>query len=303
MNVLLFLLSLALAPAAPVRGSAVGVEIDPSPGDTFAVTFTGPGGNVPGGEFRGRVSAYGSAVELPVAGHATRSGGGLRITTRLRYADLPEDWGARVRPDGLDFRLRGAVGNVPIEWNGRLPWGAVGVAAEEETAARFLSLKEIEMTSLSPASSRGVARLEVVNPFAFPLRIASSQYRIEASGHPIGDGSTRGLLLRARRSSTLDFPIRVDHSQLIAAAGSAFLMSGEIDARLVGSLTVRLPAGDFPVPLDLSGRISTGGLIGRLPAPVGSPAWREARSGGSRRVPSPGWFSRGPESAMLSTTP
>jgi LEA14-like dessication related protein len=263
-NILFFLLSLAVAPspAAPVRGTAVGVEIDPSPGDTVAVAFSGPGANIPTGEFRGKVSAYGSAVELPVTGRAARAGGGLRVTTRLRYADLPEDWGARVRPDGLDFRLRGTVGNVPLEWTGRIPWGAVGVAAEEETAARFLSLKEIEMTSLSPSSSRGVARLEVVNPFSFPLRIASSQYRIEASGHPIGDGSTRGLLLRARRSSTLDFPIRVDHSQLIAAAGSAFLMSGEIDARLVGSLTVRLPAGDFRVPLDLSGRISTGNLIG-----------------------------------------
>ena len=303
MNVFLLLVSLAFAAPAADRSTGVSVEIDPSPGDTVAVAFTGPAPNVPAGEFRGRVSAYGSSVELPVSGRAARSGGGLRITTRVRYADLPEDWGARVRPDGLDFRLRGAVGNAPLEWAGRLPWGAVGVAAEEETASRFLSLKEIEMTSLTPASSRGVARLEVVNPFAFPLRIASSQYRIEASGHPIGDGSTRGLLLRARRSSTLDFPIRVDHSQLIAAAGSAFLMSGEIDARLVGSLTVRLPAGDFRVPLDLSGRISTGGLIGGRPAPVGSPAWAEARSSGSRTVPSPGWFSPVRKSGTPSTTP
>ncbi|MDQ6894320.1 MAG: LEA type 2 family protein [Acidobacteriota bacterium] len=258
MSVLLILVSLAFAMPASDRATGVGLEIDPSPGDSVAVAFTGPAGNIPTGDFRGRVSAYGSAVELPISGRAERARGGLRIRGRIRYADLPEDWGSKVRPDGLDFRLRGAVGNVPVDWTARVPWGAVEVAGEQEALGRFLSLKEIELTSLSPASSRGVARLEVVNPFAFPLRIASSEYRIEASGRSIGDGSTRGLLLRARQSSTLDFPIRVEHSQLIGAAGSAFLMSGEIDARLVGSLTVRLPGGDFRVPLDLAGRISTG---------------------------------------------
>lgn len=260
----LFTLILALTPAAPDRSTSVALEIDPSAGDTAFVAFTGPAGNVPTGEFRGRVSAYGSSAELPISGRAERARGGLRISGRIRYADLPEDWGNRVRPDGLEFRVRGSVGNAPLDWNARLGWADVSLAAERETLGRFLSLRQIEMTSLSPSSSRGVARVEVVNPFAFPLRIAASDYQIEASGHPIGRGSTRGLLVRARRSSTLDFPIEVNHSQLIAAAGSAFLMSGEIDGRLVGSLTVRLPGGDFRVPLDLSGRISTEGLVGEL---------------------------------------
>jgi LEA14-like dessication related protein len=263
MNVPLFLVSLAFAAPAPDRATGVGLEVDPSPGDSVAAAFTGPAGSIPAGEFRGRVSAYGSAVELPLSGRAERTRAGLRIRSRIRYADLPEEWGSRVRPDGLVFRLQGAVGSVPVDWNARLPWSAVGVAGEQEALGRFLSLKEIEMTSLSPASSRGVARLEVVNPFAFPLRIASSQYRLEASGREIGDGSTQGLLVRALRSSTLDFPIRVEHSQLIAAAGRAFFTSEEIDARIVGSLTVRLPGGDFRVPLDLAGRISTGDLVGR----------------------------------------
>ncbi len=263
MTVLLLLLSLALAPAVD-RATGVGVEIDPSAGDSVTVAFTGPAGNVLAGEFRGRVSAYGSAVELPVSGRAERTRAGLRIRARIRYADLPEDWGSRVRPDVVVFRLQGAVGSVAVDWNARLTWDAVEVArkGDEEALGRFLSLKEIEMTSLSPASSRGVARLEVVNPFAFPLKIASSQYRIEASGRQIGDGSTQGLLVRALRPSTLDFPFRVEHTQLIAAAGSALFRSGEIDARLVGSLTVRLPGGDFRVPLDLAGKISTGDLFG-----------------------------------------
>jgi len=94
------------------------------PGDSVAEPFPGPAGNIPAGEFRGRVAAYGSAAELPISGRAERTRAGLRIRGRVRYADLPEDWGSRVRPDGLDFRLRGAVGNVPVDWIARLSWGA-----------------------------------------------------------------------------------------------------------------------------------------------------------------------------------
>ncbi len=256
------ILSLYLTLVSPAPASRI--EIDPSPGDTLTATITGPASGLSGGEFRGRVSlyGYGAPAELPVTGRAESSGGGLRISTRIRYADIPAEWGLRFRPDGFDYRIRGAVGTAPLEWQGRLAWSDVAVAAEEETVARFLKLTGIELTSLSPSGSRGVARVTVVNPFSFPLTIASSQYRIEASAHSIGRGSTRGIILRARRSSTIDFPIEIDHGQLIAAAGNAFLMSGDVDAALKGSLTVRLPGGDVRVPVDLAGRIEAGDIVG-----------------------------------------
>jgi hypothetical protein len=50
--------------------------------------------------------------------------------------------------------------------------------------------------------------------------------------------------------------IDLDHGRLLAAAGSALRSGGDVEGRLRGALVVRLPAGDFPVPLDLSGRFS-----------------------------------------------
>lgn len=256
-------LALSLLFAIVSGAASPRIEIDPSPGETLTATITGPASGVPTGEFRGSVALYGAGapVEIPVAGRAERSGAGLRVSARLRYADIPAEWGVRFRPDGFDYRIRGTVGAAPLEWQGRLAWSDVAVEAEEETAARFLKLAGIELTSFSPSGSRGVARITVVNPFSFPLTIASTRYRIEAAGRAVGQGSTRGIILRARRTSTVDFPVEIDHGQLIAAAGSAFVMSGDVDAELKGSLTIRLPGGDVRVPVELAGRIDAGDLI------------------------------------------
>jgi LEA14-like dessication related protein len=248
---------IAMAPTAGHAASPYSIEIDPSPGETLTAIVSGPAASTPSGEFRGRVSLYdfGTPREMAVAGRAERRGGALGVTMRIRYADLPEEWGVRFRPDGFDFHLRGSVAGAPLDWRGRLPWTEVAVSAGEDVASRFVSLKDVELSSLSPAGSRGVAHISVVNPFNFPLRIASTTYGVEASGREIGRGATRGLLLRPRRASTLDFPVELDHSQLLAAAGSAFLMGGDVDARLHGSITIRLPGGDVRVPFDLAGRI------------------------------------------------
>jgi hypothetical protein len=64
------------------------------------------------------------------------------------------------------------------------------------------------------------------------------------------------MLLRARQESTLLLPIEVEHEDLLAAAGRAVLSGGDVPARLSGILTVRLPRGDVPVPIDLAGRLS-----------------------------------------------
>ena len=105
MTILFFALILALTPAAPDRSTGVGLEIDPSAGETAFVGFTGPAGNVPAGEFRGRVSAYGSSIELPFAGRAER--------THLR----PHS----VRRSSRGLGESGAAGRprVPPAWSGR----------------------------------------------------------------------------------------------------------------------------------------------------------------------------------------
>lgn len=180
----------------------------------------------------------------------------------IRYADIPADWVARSRPDGFDYRLTGTLGGVPVSLVGGLAWNDVPVSGEEAVLSRFLSLEGIEMTSLAPSRSHGLARLRVTNPFAFPLQLSRSEYRLEADGRAVGRGSTRGVLVRPG-TTVLDFPIEVNHGQLLAAAGSALLTGGAVDARLAGSLTVKLPGGEVRVPLDLAGQIDAGGLVGR----------------------------------------
>ena len=177
--------------ATPGSGAPVySIEIDPSPGETLTAIISGPAASVPSGEFRGRVSLY-EAAHRGRWRWTTKRGGVLRITMRIRYADLPEEWGKRVRPDGFEFRLRGVVAGAPVDWRGR-SLGRRHRLRGGERGGRFVSLRDVEMTSLSPAGSHGVARISVVNPFTFPLRIASSDYQVEASGQAIGRGATRG---------------------------------------------------------------------------------------------------------------
>lgn len=253
------LLVLRLA-AAPAASSSLTLAIDPSPGQTFVATVTGPAGSVPTGAFRGRAALNGSPVELAVTGRAVRAGGRLTIRTTLRYSDIPSDWAARYRPFSADVRLTGEVAGAPVSWQGRVAWQDVAMSGSAATAGRFLALAQVRVTHVAASASTGVADLRVTNPFSFPLTIASSEYRIEASEREIGRGATRGILVRPARASTISFPVEVDHGQLIAAAGRALLSSGEVDVRLRGWLSIRLPGGDVRIPLDLAGRLEVGDL-------------------------------------------
>ena len=209
-------------------------------------------------------------MELSLAGRAVRTGGRLSIRIVVRYADVPADWSARYRPFACDLRVEGAAGGAPLAWQGRIAWEDVAVSRDATVAGRFLALDEIELTDFAPAHSRAIARLRVVNPFSFPLTIASSQYRLEADGREVGRGATQGRLVRGGRTSTVDVPVDVDHGELLAAAGGAILGSGQVNAQLRGFVTIRLAGGDVRVPLDLSAPLSVRSLWGS----VGWRAWR-----------------------------
>ena len=254
------LLAAVLAAAPP---SPFALEVALSEGAAFSATLTFPGSAGSSGDFQGRLALYDSPSELRVTGvRISRAGRPLAIRTAIRYADIPADWIARFRPDGFDYRLTGTLGGAPVSWAARFAWNDVPVSGEEAVLSRFLSLEGIEMTSLAPSRSHGLARLRVTNPFAFPLQLSRSEYRLEADGREVGRGSTRGVLVRPG-TTVLDFPIEVNHGQLLAAAGSALLTGGAVDARLAGSLTVKLPGGEVRVPLDLAGQVDAGGLAGR----------------------------------------
>ena len=148
------------------------------------------------------------------------------------------------------------AGEPPVEWRGTKRWESVGLEGEEDTARRFVKLQSLEVVELSFLESEALAVVGVRNPFSFPLKIASTKYRLQANGREVGEGSTRGMLLRPLRVNALSLPIALDHGALVAAAGRAVLSGGHVDARLRGDLTIRLPRGDLAVPIDLAGDLS-----------------------------------------------
>ena len=249
------ILSFLLLPlAAPVGPYAMAIR--PSTGETFTAVLTGPAPGPAVGDFGGTITVNGSPAAMPASGKTELSQGRLKLLLTLRWADVPADWVSRYRPEGFDYRVRGRVGGrEELDWSGSLRWNEVEVDGGRETASHYLRLGSIELTRFSLLESEARAKVAVRNPFSFPLKVAGADYRLYANGREVGAGDTRGLLLHAARESTLDFPIEIDHGQLLAAAGEALASGGEVGGRLQGRLTVRLPGGDIAVPLDLSGRL------------------------------------------------
>lgn len=249
---LAFALSLsAPPPAAPPLGFSLALE-----GQTnLKVTFSGPAADLAPGLFRGSIAINGSASELPVAGPVTHSGGRWILAVSLRFADVPEDWADRFRPDGFTYRLR-STGAAPREWTGTRSWKDVELEGSRDALAGFLILDDVALTDVSLLSSEATAQLSVRNPFAFALKIASTDYVLFADGREIGSGSARGLLLHPAQKNVLRLPIDVDHAAFLSAAGGALVSGGDVAAKLTGRLVVRLKGGDVVVPLALSGNLS-----------------------------------------------
>jgi LEA14-like dessication related protein len=240
-----------------VLARPVAIDIRPGMADTFSASLVGPAQGNRGGVFSGRVSVNGSPVGLAISARAEAIGARLRLPVTLRYTDVPQDWANRFRPETFDYRVEGRVaGGGPVAWTGTARWDEVGVEGEQDTLRRFVRLQTLELTDVSLFESSANAIVRVRNPFAFPLTVAATRYRLDAGGRVVGTGATRGMLLRARQESTLLLPVDIDHGQLLGAVGKGILSGGNVAARLSGTLTVRLPRGDVRVPLDLSGRLS-----------------------------------------------
>ncbi len=248
---LLAVLAVAASAAAPIS-----LAIRPGPADTLTVIATRETSGEDAGAFSGTVSLNGSPAEARVTGQAERSGSRLRLSLTLRYADIPADWADRFRLGTFDYRLRGTVGGHPADgWRGSMPWKDVQVEGEKDNASKFVRLGSLQITRFSLLESEARASVSVRNPLSFPLKLAGASYRLLANGREVGSGEAHGMLLHASQDNTLDFPIEIEHAQLLSAAGSALASGGEIEGRLRGELVVRLAGGDIAVPLDLSGRL------------------------------------------------
>lgn len=209
------------------------------------------------GPFSGSLSMNGSPTAVPVAGTARTMDGRTELSMTLRYHDVPQDWAERLRADDFDYRIRGKIEHGgTFDWAGTKRWDEVTVEKREDTKANLMKLDSIDMTQFSLFASAGRADISVRNPLSFPLKIASTSYRLMANGRQVGQGSTPGMLLRPEQTTTLRLPIDFDHGELLGAVGSALRSGGQIQGRLVGTLVLRMASGDISVPLDLAGHVS-----------------------------------------------
>jgi LEA14-like dessication related protein len=248
---LLLLSALSAAGTAPLD-----IRVVPE-SEFFTVVVSGAETRATAGTFSGSLSLNGSASEIPVTGAARATPERLELSVKIKYRDVPEGWIKRFRVADFDYRLRGHVaGGSAIEWSGTRRWGEVSIEKREEAVSGFVKLGSIALTQFSLLESAANAEVTVRNPLSIPLKLASTSYSLFANGREVGSGSTGGMILRAGQETTLNLPIDLDHGQLLSAAGSALRSGGEVEGRLRGSLVVRLPGGDIPVPLDLSGRVS-----------------------------------------------
>lgn len=248
------LLVLSALPAAVT--TPLDIRVVPE-SETFTVILSGAEPRAPAGAFSGSLSLNGSASEIPITGIARTTAKRLELSVKMRYRDVPEDWIKRFRAADFDYRLRGRVaGGSAVEWSGTRRWGEIAIERREEAVSGFVKLGSIALTQFSLLESAASAEVTVRNPLSIPLKLASTSYSLFANGREVGSGSTGEMILRAGQETTLNLPIDLDHGQLLSAAGSALRSGGEVEGRLRGSLVVRLPGGDIPVPLDLSGRVS-----------------------------------------------
>ena len=252
MNLLPLFLALALGPAR----SPLQIQIVPET-DAFSAVLTAPGPDVPAGRFTGTLTLNGSRAAVPIQGEIQRSAGQVVLPVKLRYADVPADWGDRFRADTFDYRVQGRVrGGPSVEWAGTLKWGRVTVKGDPERSADFFRFVRLALAGFSLSESEANAEIWVRNPFSFPIRIASSRYTLSANGREVGEGETRAMVLAPRAGSTLRLPIAIDNAALLATAGSAVLAGGQIEGRLSGELRVKVSRGEVALPLRLGGRMS-----------------------------------------------
>ncbi len=224
---------------------------------SIRVTISGPAADLAPGPFRGTISVNGSTSEQPISGTVAHAAGRWVLPVSVRFSDVPADWADRFRPDGFSYRLRSS-GPSPRDWTGSEAWKDVELEGNHDATAEYASLDDVALTDVSLLSSEARARVSVRNPFAFPLKIASTDYVLFANGREVGSGETQGMLLHPGQKNVLTLPVDVDHAALLSAAGGAVLSGGDVAVQLKGKLVLRLKGGDVAVPLALSGNLSGG---------------------------------------------
>lgn len=222
-----------------------------------SLTFPTPTPLSTGAKFRGLLKIDGVEPGLDVTGSIAASREEATLPFDIELARLPAELLSRLRLDSFDYQLTGRAGEAAVAVSGGGRWEDLSRdPGVEQSVSQFLHLRSVAVERLSLTETRARGELEVRNPFSFDLKIAGLEYRLLAESGEIGRGRGRGILLHKATTSRVELPLSVEHGPLIRAAGTALLSGGEIGGSLVGTLTIRLPAGDVKIPFAAPGKIS-----------------------------------------------
>jgi hypothetical protein len=251
--VLALVLSALLLAASPGPELTVYLQA----GSTFVATWLGPAETSGNEEFEGTLACFGSPAAMPVATRAERDGALLKISARLRYADVPAEWARQWAP-GAGCLLRGRLtGGGVIDWSSPMACDLSPPAGESEGG--LISLTSLELIRLSDTVAEVRAVLTAVNPFSFPLDVAAATGSVRVRGEEIGSAPAKGRALLPRKKARFKIELRADPQHFRAAAGDRWAVGGELESEVETALTLRLSGGEQTLRIRLPGKMGTDG--------------------------------------------
>ena len=120
-----------------------------------------------------------------------------------------------------------------------------------------VTFQGVRMGTLSLTGSTLYIELGIHNPNRFALSATHTEYKLMVDDTiVVGQGqSNDALSVGARDSTTITLPLDLSWKDLTRAGGGA-LAAGEVDYRVVGTITATTPLGPHDIPLNAKGRFT-----------------------------------------------
>ena len=120
-----------------------------------------------------------------------------------------------------------------------------------------VTFQGVRMGTLTLNGSRLLIQLGVRNPNRFALSATHTEYRLLVDDSiEVGRGqSNDSVNVGARDSTSIVLPLDVSWQELTRAGGGA-LAAGEVNYRIIGTITANTPIGPHDIPLDAKGRFA-----------------------------------------------
>lgn len=185
-----------------------------------------------------------SGLKLPSRGTAE-----LAIPVRLRYAAVHDFLRTVFTKEEVAFHLEGTAGvetgvgvlQIPFSYTGKVP-------------APRLPHVTLAAATIHAASFDGLSfdlQLDVANPNAFPLPVASLAYALRLGDRQVLTAAAQAIAaVPAKGKTRVVVPVKVPFAAAADAAGK-LLRGGQADVALQGNATF----GSVPLPVDLHGKL------------------------------------------------